>query len=131
MSNARDRTYHNGLVQITRHYLDWNDLGPGLSDIARATSKRLEAPPILEGGHSYMNPMFTIIAPGSVPSNRFLAEARRACSIWMKQLKQVAGRAAIRRFQTRDSSPADRMLVTSGILMISGQMAHPKRMHDA
>jgi hypothetical protein len=74
--------------------------------------------------------MFSLFAPGDVPERTFLVQADRACSLWMKQLKRVAGRARVRRFQRAGSNPAHRMLMTSGVLILGGNFVHIKRLND-
>ncbi|OWK37410.1 hypothetical protein FRUB_06530 [Fimbriiglobus ruber] len=81
--------------------------------------------------HRYLNPMFSLFAPGKVPEAVFLRQTYRACTLWMKQLKKVVGRNRIRQFQLRESAPGDRMLVTSGYLLLSGQPVNMKRLKEA
>lgn len=131
MRAMTDRIYTFGSVTITRHHVDWPNLGPHLGDFAALTFTRFCALPPLGTDHRYLNPMFSLFAPGEVPESVFLREANRACTLWMKQLKKVASQSRIRRFQLRESTAGERMLVTSGVLILSGKEAHIKRLNEA
>jgi hypothetical protein len=129
MHSLVDRTYLFGPVTITRHPVDWPNLDPEFADLAQGTMERLENLPTITDEHRYLNPLFSLYAPAYVEEKTFLRQARRACVIWMRQLKSVAGYNRIRRFQ-KHSTPAARMQVTSGILILSGKLVHIKRLND-
>lgn len=130
MQDSIDRIYRMGPVVVTRHPVDWAELGPEFDEIMALTGRRYAALPPLGRDHRYLNPMFTLFAPGDVPQRTFLVQAKRACTLWMMQLHRVAGRARVRRFQMRESDPAHRMLMTSGILILGGTVVHIKRLND-
>lgn len=125
-----DKVYTMGPVLVTRHPIDWAELGPDFGEIAALTSERFAALPPLGRDHRYLNPMFSLFAPGDVPERTFMVQAKRACTLWMMQLKRVAGRAWVRRFQMRESDTAGRMLMTSGILILGGTIVHIKRLNE-
>jgi hypothetical protein len=131
MSDNRDRIYTIGPVTITRHLVDWPNLGPDLKDFAALTYNRYLALLPLSPDHRYLNPMFSLFAPSEVPEDVFLRQANRACILWMKQLKKVASQRRIRRFQLRESTAGERMMVTSGFLVLSGKEAHITRLNEA
>ena len=126
----RDRIYRMGPVFVTRHSIDWAELGPEFDEIIGLTGRRVADLPPLGRDHRYLNPMFSLFAAGDVPERTFLVQAERACTLWMKQLKRVAGRARVRRFQRSESNPAHRMLMTSGVLILGGKFVHIKRLND-
>src|ERR1700734_3650642 len=122
MHQLDDRTYTIGPVPITGHPIDWKQLGPELDDFADLTYDRFTKIRDFSGEHRYLNPMFSLFAPGEVTEHTFLIQAERACMLWMRQLKRVAGRCRVRRFQRLESSPGNRMLITSGVLILSGRI---------
>ena len=130
MSGTGNRIYTIGPVTITRHPIDWPNLGPDLEDFAALTRPRALALPPTGTDHYYLNPMFSLFAPGVVLEAVFLRQANRACILWMKQLKKVLGLRGVRRFQRRESTPLGRTLVTSGYLILSGKPAHIKRLNE-
>jgi hypothetical protein len=131
MRVKNDRIYTRGSVTITRHHIDWPNLGPEYDEIMDATAARISAVRKIPGCHYYLNPMFTLFAPPDVPERTFLAQANWACMIWMKQLKAVVGQRHVRRFQRRESTFIDRMVLTSGVLVLGGKDVHIKRLNDA
>lgn len=131
MHQKRDRTYAIGLVTVTRHPVDWAELGPEFGELAGVTFERLKALPDLARDHRYLNPMFSLYAPGEVPADVFLAQAARACLLWMRQLRRVAGYRRVRRFQLRESTSGERGLLTSGLLILGGRFVHIKRLNEA
>lgn len=130
MTPNRDKVYTMGPVLVTRHPVDWAELGPEFDEIMALTGRRFAALPPLGRDHRYLNPMFSLFAPGNVPERTFLVQADRACTLWMQQLKRIAARARVRRFQRSESNPAHRMLMTSGILILGGTIVHIKRLND-
>ena len=129
MQPFKDRSYKMGPVSVTRHWIDWRDLDPEFRDLAGMTFRRFEAIPRGSTDHHYLTPGWTVTAPGSVPEAEFLKQARRACTLWMKQLIRVAGGRRIRRFQRHESGAGERNLVTSGILFLQGRVVHTRRLH--
>lgn len=127
---ASDRTYRRGLVQITRHDVDWENLDSDFDDLVNATSARLLALPLPISGHIYLNPAFTVEAPDDVPERIFLSQANRACIVWNKQLSRVIGSGARKR-AARRASNFERMMVFSGALILHGKGAHAKRLNQA
>jgi hypothetical protein len=131
MTDNRDRLYTIGPVIITRHHIEWNEHGPDLEDFWDLTYNRFCTLPPLGTDHRYLNPMFSLFAPGGVPEAAFLRQANRACTLWMKQLKKTVGYRRVRRFQLRESTAGQRMMVTSGFLILAGRRAHIKRLTEA
>ncbi len=125
-----DKVYTMGPVLVTRHLIDWAELDPELDELKARTAQRIDALRVRAGCHYYLNPMFTLLAPGDVSERTFLVQAQRACTLWMQQLKRVAGRARVRRFQRAESDPTLRMLMTSGLLILGGKSVHIKRLND-
>lgn len=130
MPANRDRSYPMGPVTVTRHPIDWAELGPEFDEIMALTGRRFAALPPLGRDHRYLNPLFSLFAAGDVSEWTFMVQAKRACTLWMMQLKRVAGRARVRRFQMRESDTAGRMLMTSGILILGGTIVHIKRLNE-
>jgi len=130
MHQLNDKIYKIGPVNVTRHPIDWSQLGPDLRDFADVTFGRIKLLPFLASDHRYLNPRFSLFAPGEVAEQTFLRQANRACMLWMRQLKKVVGTAGVRRFQLRESEPADRMKATSGFLVLSGRIVHIKRLNE-
>lgn len=122
-----DRSYQIGPVQITRHYVNWADLGPDFNDLANLTLDRASS--ITPGSdHFYLNPGFSLKAPGEVAEETFLRQANRACILWNKHVSSILGSGARKRVAKR--VPDDvRMLAFSGVLILHGQGVHSKRLN--
>jgi hypothetical protein len=125
-----DRSYRIGPVQVTRHFLDWPQMGPGFSEFAQLTYQRLCAIPPECNDHIYLNPHFTVTAPATIPEGVFLRQAQRACILWKKQLVRWLGRGPVRR-AVKKATPGERGLVFSGMLFLKGRPVHIKRLNEA
>jgi len=126
---SSDRSYWIGPVQITKHFLDWEQLGPDFGDFARLTFQRLTA--ILPcTDHIYLNPAYSVRAAPTVPENVFLPQAKRACILWAMKMDRMLGRGTRRRAAKR-YEPGERMLIFSGVLFLKGCPAHTKRINES
>lgn len=130
MTQDAVRISMHGGVTVTRYVLDWAKWGPDYNELATVTLQRFNALPVIEMAHRYLNPMFSLFSPQDVAERTFLTQANRACKIWLRQFKKVAGSRRVRLYQRQESSPGARMLLTSGMLILSGKLAHTKRLNQ-
>jgi hypothetical protein len=126
---GHDRSYQKGSVRVTRHFLDWSQMGPGFGEFAQLTYDRLCAIPSECNDHMYLNPAYSLTAPATVPETVFARQALRACILWQQQLVRWIGRGPVRRAVNR-ASPGERGLVFSGMLFLAGRPVHIKRLNE-
>lgn len=128
-------------VQVIQHSVDWDNL-------SRSTLQRLgDGGELLKGlpgqdrviaacfrftmqqadqfGTRYVNPKFTVMAPG--PSPAFLRRARQAQRAWLKTLKTVLGKSGILKREIRKRLPEVRQLEFTGVMIIDGKHVHPQQ----
>src|SRR5262249_37601335 len=117
--------YKFGCVRVYHHKVDWPNAHPDFSDFARATPDRYKQGPGRHV-HYYGNPSRSVIAPASCPVEVFLQHARQAQNAWRRQIDDSLTRPVRRRLE-KHLSWGERLLVTSGVLVIGGRPAHPSR----
>ncbi len=120
-----------GDIKIFHRRFRIGDFGPGLDDIASITAEAglslLDAIQS-ETLHCYLNPAWTVTAPGTVDELTFLKEADKSCVLWMTRLRHSLGNGPVKRLARTMQADAA-CLATCGILFLAGKEAHTKRLN--